>query len=202
MGDVLSFPLMWAGLLLAGAVLLSGCSATRVTLLPDQSGDVGSVHVFNAQGEQRIDRAFESIVVDGASAPSAPRAVERKAFEKQHRALIDAQPTSPRTFLLHFLFDSMELTPESKKLLPAVLEVVRQRRPTEVTVFGYADAAGTPEYNLALSASRAQAVARMLKQIDPDLPIEVRYFGDMVLLVPTPPGVAEPRNRRAEIVVL
>lgn len=188
--------------MLAGALLLCGCSATRVTLLPDQSGHVGSVQVFNAKGEQSIDRAFESIVVDGTSAPSAPRAVEQEAFEKEYRALIDAQPTPPRTFVLHFVFDSMELTPESKKLLPEVLEVVRQRRPTEIAVFGYADAAGTHEYNLALSANRAQAVARMLKQIDPDLPIDVRYFGDRVPLVRTPPGVAEPRNRRAEIVVL
>ena len=190
--------------LLAAAGVLSGCasSATKVTLLPDQSGHVGAVTVSDAQGQQRIDQAFNTVVVEQSSAPGAPRANDRQAFEKNHRALLDAQPTPPRSFTLNFLFDSMVLTPESKQMLPEVLQSVRDRSPTEVTVFGYADSSGTEAYNMALSAQRAQAVARLLKQIDPKLPIDVRYFGDKAPLVPTPPGVREPRNRRAEIVVL
>ena len=190
--------------LLAAAGVLSGCasSATKVTLLPDQSGHVGAVTVSDAQGQQRIDRAFNTVAVEQSSAPGAPRANDRQAFEKNHRALLDAQPTPPRSFTLNFLFDSMVLTPESKQMLPEVLQSVRDRSPTEVTVFGYADSSGTEAYNMALSAQRAQAVARLLKQIDPKLPIDVRYFGDKAPLVPTPPGVREPRNRRAEIVVL
>jgi len=190
--------------LLAAAGVLSGCasSATKVTLLPDQSGHVGAVTVSDAQGQQRIDRAFNTVAVEQSSAPGAPRANDRQVFEKNHRALLDAQPTPPRSFTLNFLFDSMVLTPESKQMLPEVLQSVRDRSPTEVTVFGYADSSGTEAYNMALSAQRAQAVARLLKQIDPKLPMDVRYFGDKAPLVPTPPGVREPRNRRAEIVVL
>ncbi|MEO8810725.1 MAG: OmpA family protein, partial [Rhodanobacter sp.] len=97
---------------------------------------------------------------------------------------------------------SMELTAESRKMLPQVKQVVRDRSPTEITVFGYADSSGTPAYNLELSAERARAVARVLRQIDPNMPIEVQYFGDKVPLVPSPRGVPEPRNRRAEIVIL
>ena len=188
--------------LLTVAGVLSGCATTRVTLLPDQSGHVGAVTVSDAQGRQRIDQAFSTVAVGRSSAPGTPRAVDRQAFEKDHRALLDAQPTPPRSFMLNFLFDSMELTPASRKMLPDVLQVVRDRIPTEITVFGYADSSGTAAYNLALSAERARAVARLLKQIDPKLPIDVRYFGDKVPLVPSPPGVPEPRNRRAEIVVL
>ena len=190
--------------LLAAAGVLSGCasSATKVTLLPDQSGHVGAVTVSDAQGQQRIDQAFNTVAVEQSSAPGAPRANDRQAFEKNHRALLDAQPTPPRSFTLNFLFDSMVLTPESKQMLPEVLQSVRDRSPTEVTVYGYADASGTVAHNMALSAQRAQAVARLLKQIDPKLPMDVRYFGDKAPLVPTPPGVREPRNRRAEIVVL
>ncbi|MEP6898746.1 MAG: OmpA family protein [Rhodanobacter sp.] len=189
--------------LLAIAGLLSGCVAgTRVTLLPDQSGHVGAVTVSDAQGQQRIDQAYNTVVVDPSSAPGKPRMNDRLAFEKEHRALLDAQPTPPRSFVLNFLFDSMQLTQESRKTLPEVLQAVRQRSPTEVTVFGYADSSGTAAYNMALSAQRARAVARLLKQIDPSLPMEVKYFGDKAPLVPTPPGVREPRNRRAEVFVL
>jgi outer membrane protein OmpA-like peptidoglycan-associated protein len=188
--------------LLAVGGVLSGCAATRVTLLPDQSGHIGAVTVSDAQGQQRIDHAYNTVAVEQSSAPGKPHANDRQAFEKDHRALLDAQPTPPRSFTLNFLFDSMVLTPESKKMLPEVLQVVRERSPTEVTVFGYADSSGTAAYNMALSAQRAQAVARLLRQIDPKLPMDVQYFGDKAPLVLTSPGVREPRNRRAEIVVL
>jgi len=191
--------------LLVAAALAGGCatSQTRVTLLPDHDGHVGAVTVSNAKGQQRIGQAFSSVTVDKPSAgPTTPRALDRATFEQDHRALLDAQPTPPRSFVLNFLFDSMELTRESRKMLPEVLQAVRERIPTEITVFGYADASGTAEYNLALSAERARAVARMLQKIDPELKIDVQYFGDKVPLVPSPPGVPEPRNRRAEIVIL
>lgn len=188
-------------LLVAGAAL-SGCATTKVTLLPDHSGHVGAVTVSNAKGERRIDQAFDTVAVGRSSAPAAPRAVDRQSFDKAHQALLDAQPSPPRTFMLNFLFDSMELTPQSRKMLPEVLQVVRERLPTEITVFGYTDSVGTDAYNLGLSAQRARAVARLLKKIDPDMPIDVQYFGDKAPLVPTPRGVPEPRNRRAEIVIL
>lgn len=182
--------------------VLSGCAATRVTLLPDHGGHVGAVTVSNAQGTRRIDQAFSTVSVEQSAAPGAPRAENRQAFEKAHRALLDAQPTPPRVFMLNFLFDSMELTAASKKMLPQVMQVVRERSPTEITVFGYADSSGTAAYNLELSAQRAWSVARLLKRINPQLPIDVRYFGDKDPLVRSPPGVPEPRNRRAEIVIL
>jgi len=189
---------------LSFAVLLSACSAapTRVTLMPDQSGKVGAVVVGNAQAQERVDEAWGSVEVDARGLPKklAPR--EREAFEKKHRVLLDAQPSAPLSFVLNFKFDSMELTPESRRLLPQVLEAVRNRLPTEVTVFGYTDSVGTPQYNLQLSAERARAVAAILKKIDPELPVQIDYFGDKAPLVPTRPGVPEPRNRRAEIFVL
>ncbi|MDQ6647201.1 MAG: OmpA family protein [Pseudomonadota bacterium] len=193
-----------AVVLLAAGGVLSGCAApqTRVTLLPDQSGHVGAVTVSDAHGQQLIDRAFSTVAVGTSTAPGMPRAVDRQGFEKDHRALLDAQPTPPRSFVLNFLFDSMQLTPASQKMLPEVLRVVRDRTPTEVTVFGYADSSGSAAYNMALSAQRAWAVARVLKKMEPKLPMDVRYFGDKAPAVATPPGVPEPRNRRAEIVIL
>ena len=192
-------------LLLALMGLLSGCatSGTRVTLLPDQGGHVGAVTVSNAHGRQLINQAFHTVTVEqSTSTPGAPRADDRQAFEKAHRAVIDAEPTPPRSFVLNFLFDSMKLTVESSRMLPEVLRVVRDRSPTEVTVFGYTDSVGASAYNLNLSAQRARAVAALLKKIDPKLPVEVKYFGDKFPLVPSPRGVPEPRNRRAEIVIL
>ena len=186
------------------AVILSACSSapTRVTLLPDQAGGVGTVVVGNAHGQQSINQAYASAEAGSAGAPRLLAPGQREAFERTHRALIEAQPAAPRSFVLYFRFDSMELTPESRQLLPEVFEAVRERLPTEVTVFGYTDSVGAPDYNLALSAQRARAVAAMLRKIDPDLPVEVEYFGDKAPLVPARRGQPEPRNRRAEVFIL
>ncbi len=188
----------------AFSVLLSACAAapTRVTLLPDQAGRVGAVVLGNAEGRQSIDQAYASATAGTKGAPKRRAPAQREAFENKHRALIEAQPTAPLSFVLYFLFDSMELTPESRRRLPEVFAAVRARMPTEVTVYGYADAVGTAEYNLALSAQRARAVAVLLRNLQPGLPMEVEYFGDKAPLVPARKGQPEPRNRRAEVVIL
>lgn len=193
-----------AAALLCAAALLSACSAspTRVTLLPDRSGAVGAVMVGNTHGQVGLDEAYGRVEADVASAPKRVQTGSREAFETRHRGLLDAQPEPPVSFVLNFLFDSMQLTPESLQMLLTVLDAVRRRLPTEVTVFGYADSAGAADYNLRLSAERARAVAALLRRIDPELPVQLDWFGDRSPLVPTAPGVPEPRNRRAEILIL
>lgn len=192
--------------LLASLVLLGGCASppqTRVVLLPDEDGHVGAVSVASSAGRQAIDQGFAEVTVaQPGQAPTPAQPVDQPAFAEQHRQVLAAQPSPPRTFILNFLSDSMELTPQSKALLPQVLETARQRMPTEISVFGHADASGTPSYNLDLSAQRARKVAGLLQRLDPKLVINVEFFGDTVPLLPSRPGKSEPRNRRAEILIL
>lgn len=193
-----------AVVLLGLLMLLGGCaSGSRITLLPDQDGHVGAVTVTSAKGQQRIDEAYGTVFVDGAgAAPKPSPGMDPQAFAQAHRALLDAQPPRSCSFMLNFEFDSVELTPKSRKMLPEILRIVQSHMPTEVTVSGYADEAGTPEHNLVLSAQRARVVAALLKKSVLDLPVEVQYFGDKHPLVPSRHGAREPRNRRAEIFVL
>lgn len=192
--------------ILLAALLVVGCAGqpqTRVVLLPDEDGHVGAVSVLNASGRQALDQGFAEVTVARpGEAPTPGRAVERTSFEQQHRAILAAQPSPPKAFVLNFLSDSMELTAQSKALLPEVLETARLRVPTEISVFGHADASGTAAYNLDLSAQRARKVAGLLQRLDPKLAINVEFFGDKSPLVPARPGKSEPRNRRVEILIL
>lgn len=193
---------------LLSTLLLAGCASppppqTRVILMPDADGHVGAVSVTSPAGRQAIDQGFAEVTVAGpGQAPTAAQAVAQPLFEQQHRQVLAAQPSPPKTFILNFLSDSMELTPQSKALLPEVLETARQRIPTEISVFGHADGSGAPSYNLDLSGQRARKVAGLLQRLDPKLRINVEFFGDTVPLVPTRPGKSEPRNRRVEILIL
>jgi outer membrane protein OmpA-like peptidoglycan-associated protein len=117
--------------------------------------------------------------------------------------LLQAQPPKPKSFILNFVLDKTVLTDESTAMLPAVLEAVRQRKPTEITIFGHADASGPEKHNLKLSADRANVIADLLRKTDPSLDkIDVQYFGDKAPLYPSETGNPDPRNRRAEIMIL
>lgn len=111
-------------------------------------------------------------------------------------------PLAPQSSVLHFRFESDQLTPESAALLPSVVASVVSRPAPEVLIVGHTDTAGEPRTNLELGLNRANAVLGMLVAagLDPSL-AEVASYGESVLLVPTPDGTAELRNRRVEITV-
>ncbi len=193
---------------------LSGCASapappvdtasTTVVLLPDEDGNVGAILITNASGSQRVDQAFVQSRVDATSrAPSAGTFVGQDPFAAQYAQILKAQPPKPASFILYFDLGSTALTAESKAMLPAVLRAAAARKPTEISVFGFADALGTEKRNDKLSQERAEAIAQALRKADPDIGfIEVEYFGSRQPLVPTPPKAAEARNRRAEVMIL
>ena len=189
------------------ALLLGGCASlgagrTSVILMPDEDGHVGAVSVTSAGGTRPLASAFSEVIVAGAAVAPAPlAALGRAAVEKTYVDLLRAQPSRPRSFTLNFVLDSTTLTDESKAMLPEVLRTARERAPTEIAVFGHADASGTERHNTRLSADRARMVAGLLRKADPGMgDIDVQWFGDRQPLVQS--ESREPRNRRVEIQIL
>ena len=183
---------------------LAGCASPRTTvvLLPDEDGHVGSVSVSGAGSLQQLDRAL-SYATFGGRAPAATATMQPDALRASYQQLLMAQPSRPKVFVLHFLLGKAELTPESKAQIPAVLTMARIRKPTEISVFGHADAIGSDQRNIRLSAERAGAVARLLRESDPAIgDIEVRWFGSKTPLVQPDSNGAQPKNRRAEVTIL
>jgi outer membrane protein OmpA-like peptidoglycan-associated protein len=194
-----------AALCLLAAV--AGCASfrpgqTRVILLPDEDGHVGAVSVASSAGSRMLSSAFSEVtVVTAVSGPEPVRALGREPVEKDYAGLLHAQPLRPRSFTLNFLLDSTALTEESRALLAEVIRAARERSPTEITVFGHADASGSEQHNTRLSAERARQVAALLRKADPALQdIDVQWFGDRMPLVRS--ESREPRNRRVEIQIL
>ncbi|MDP3254168.1 MAG: OmpA family protein [Hydrogenophaga sp.] len=199
-----------APLIVAAAACLGGCATglpqitrTSVVLLPDEDSKVGAVSMSTPSGTQLLDQAFSHTAVHGnRAAPSQARLVSRGLVDTVYGDLIKNQPSPPRTFVLQFMLDKTVLTEESRSLLPAVFAAARERKPTRVTVFGHADASGSQEWNLKLSAERAEAVATLLRNNDPTLKdIEIQYFGDTRPLN-AETRASDPRNRRVEVLIL
>lgn len=197
----------WTVLLAIGGLALGGCASaprTTVVLLPDEDGHVGAVVVSDRAGSQWLDQAFHAVTIARADAPpSGGGARGEPEVSLAYRDLLKAQPAKPVAFTLHFILDTATLTEESKAAIPEMIQAARSRKPTEITVYGHADASGTERRNLELSAQRAQVVADLLRHSDPAFDrIEVQYFGSRAPVVPNEGNKPEPRNRRAEVVIL
>lgn len=68
-------------------------------------------------------------------------------------------------------------------------------------IAGHTDTVSDAAYNRALSNDRARAIGRWFAKHGVTIPIRYAGFGEDALLVDTPDGTDEPRNRRAEYIV-
>jgi outer membrane protein OmpA-like peptidoglycan-associated protein len=195
------------------AVLFAACSAAgkpparqpardTVVLLPDQKGKTGAIAVSGAGGERVLSRPRQAVTVETGVPPGETYTLS----EDQVRALVgpalSALPVPPAQFILYFRHDSTELTDPSRKQVPEILRVIRERYPVDVSVVGHTDTMGNKRYNNQLALQRAHAVARILSDagVDPSV-LEIVSHGKENPLVPTGDQVSEPRNRRVEVTV-
>ncbi len=106
----------------------------------------------------------------------------------------------PQAFVVFFDFDSAALSPDAAAVIEEALAVSGAGGFSEFSVTGHADRAGSEDYNLELSLSRANAVRDALagRGADPD-GLFVAGRGEAEPAVPTADGVREQANRRVEI---
>ncbi len=183
------------------AVSLAACvsPASYVVLLPNPDGTVGSVIVKSQRGEQIVSKADQGVLLDGSKAAFE---VPKAQIARDFGAAVAAQPLLPEHYMLFFELDTSVLTAASKKELPRILDRVRARKTADVSVIGHTDTLETASYNYQLGLRRARAIAEQLRHLGlENIEISVESQGLRNLLVPTPMGVAEPRNRRVEITI-
>ena len=107
---------------------------------------------------------------------------------------------TPGPFLVFFDWDRSVITPEAAAILDRAADQYAATGQTSVTLAGHADKSGKPDYNVALSQRRADAVKDYMtrKGVAPGV-IATEAFGESRPLVDTADGVREPQNRRVEI---
>ena len=187
--------------LLALLAWLAGCaSQERIILLPEANGGPTSLVVRQGTREVLLERPYaaaELTIADPWRYDATPNEV-RSTF----REALAAQPARAARFTLYFNEASDDLTEASRETLEQMFADLAQRPVRDVVIVGHTDAVGSDQYNDALAKRRADAVKGMLVARGlADVDIVAVGRGKRELLVPTPDGVAEPRNRRVEIVV-
>lgn len=171
-----------------------------VVLLPEKDGRPSAVVVKRDDRQIVLDQPYAAAKV-GTQALDAFQSSQQDV-EKEFGPALAAQPVGAQSFVLYFVEGRDDFTDESKRLVEQMLAEVARRPVPDVLVVGHTDAVGTDQVNDALGQRRAETVrsaliARGIAAGD----IRAISRGKRALAVPTPDGVAEPRNRRVEIIV-
>lgn len=114
-------------------------------------------------------------------------------------AVAAADPTVPaRTYDFTFAFDSAEVSSQGLATLREAAAEIGRGGYREVIVTGFTDTMGSTQYNDALAARRAAAVADVLRgQVGQQVPVYSRASRD--LEVPTSTQTREARNRIVQV---
>ena len=116
------------------------------------------------------------------------------------RWFLTPPPPPAKTYIVFFDFDKSNLTAEAQSTVTEAVSAAKTLGSVRIMVTGHTDTVGSDRYNQALSIRRATSVKEeMVRQgLGADsIAIEGKSFHDP--LVPTGPGVREPKNRRAVI---
>ncbi len=180
--------------------LLDGCSSATVVLLPEKDGTPAALSVKQGEREVILDQPYAA----ASATPLGPRAFRSSPEEVEAKfgSALAAQPSRASSFTLYFVEGRDEFTDESKPEVDRILSEIARRPVPDVLVIGHTDAVGSDAFNDALGLQRAETVRASLIRLGvPASDVRAISRGKRELAVPTPDGVAEPRNRRVEIVV-
>jgi len=184
-------------------ISVSGCAPSTRVILLDSGETKNAVVVKTAAGEQVLDQQNTYTVISSATQkPTQTKVIQPQDLERQYGAFIRSAPKPPRKFILYFEPGSTTVTNVSKKQFPEIEKAIQERIPCDVNIIGHADRTGSKEYNIKLSLQRARKVHSWLQQLKVDLNnVIVESYGEEDPLFPTADGVAEPRNRRVEMLI-
>jgi outer membrane protein OmpA-like peptidoglycan-associated protein len=190
---------------LAAAALpawIGGCAYNTgmVVLLPDKDGRDTAVVVKQGSETHVLNKPYAATRQWPLGAQSYTS--DQKEVDARFGAALAAQPIRAKSFTLYFLEGQDEFTVESKEIFETVFTEIAKYPVPDLVVVGHTDKVGSDVFNDALALRRAEAVrtALVARGVAPANIVAVGR-GKREPLVPTADGVAEPRNRRVEIVV-
>ena len=170
-------------------------------LLPGPGNQPGLLVVTRPGEEQTLATPYAAVRIGRAGTLEKDVITESQLRETFGDAMA-ALPPRPASFILYFMVNRDEFTPESRAVVEKIFAEIAARPAPEITVIGHTDTVGAADYNDRLSLQRAEKVRGDLVMLGLRADtIEVSGRGKRELLIPTGDQVAEPRNRRVEIVV-
>jgi outer membrane protein OmpA-like peptidoglycan-associated protein len=131
-------------------------------------------------------------------------AVEERRMELAGRAADPGAEDALGRLVTEVIFPPGDVTIEAgaRQRLAGVAEAMRRLGASRVRIVGYSDRTGPADINTELARNRAEVVGELFVEAGfPNARVEIISALDsgLPLPIPTPDGVAEPRNRAARI---
>ena len=135
-------------------------------------------------------------------APPVPPAAVAPPTAAPVEAITPPPAPPPGPLIVFFDFNKSTVTTEAKHILSQAAMNYRNSGQAALEIDGYADRAGTDDYNQKLSQRRAESVRQELIELGvPKTALSINAFGETRPKVETADGVREPQNRRVEILI-
>ncbi|MFC3025457.1 peptidoglycan-associated lipoprotein Pal [Vibrio zhugei] len=175
------------GLLIALPVMaMSACSSSDDAT--DASGSQTNQQQTTGQSSQSTDTD------DTMATPMESSESQMSEEEAKNQALREKQT-------VYFAFDNSTISSDYEDMLEAHASYLSEHPNMKVTVEGYTDERGTPEYNIALGERRAKAVEKYLEALGVQASqISIVSYGEEKPLVLGQSQAAYAKNRRAVLV--
>jgi outer membrane protein OmpA-like peptidoglycan-associated protein len=196
-------------LLLLGALAVTGCARTSVSVLDGEASAAGGLNPTGAVAFLDPATGGDIAVLDQANSRSAggkrkvsTRAMTAAQMQQRYGALLGALPEPPRLFILYFKQGSTELVDESGALIPDLFAEVKRRPGVDVQIVGHTDTTGGEALNDSLSVKRAEEVRSLLATMGLDATIaRATGRGERELREATADEMPSELNRRVEVYV-
>lgn len=189
------------------ALTLSACSGPReyFALSPEAGANTGSMQIKARENNKsatplRLDAKTPVAMRDGNAV--RPAQIDAAELRNMFKDALGAQPLPPARFTLYFIEGGDILTAESQTAVTAILDEIKRRPAPDLAVIGHTDRVGSIKDNDRLATKRAESIRQYLvsRGIESEN-IQSSGRGEREPLVMTSDEVAEPRNRRVEILV-
>jgi outer membrane protein OmpA-like peptidoglycan-associated protein len=103
-------------------------------------------------------------------------------------------------YIVFFDWNKSDVSPEAANILDSAIQAYGNCASVPITLAGYTDSSGTPQYNLGLAGRRDDSVQAYLTSHGVAASaISSHAYGEANQRVPTADGVRELQNRRVEI---
>jgi outer membrane protein OmpA-like peptidoglycan-associated protein len=193
--------LIWTAIILS-LPFITSAPKTTVILLDNESSH-NAVSVSTDVGNVIVDQPyFYTVLTASDKKPSSLIKGDPDAIRKKYTEQLNSLPTKPVSLLFYFESGTSELTESSKNQIQKLINLIASREPAAVDIIGHSDRAGDADQNYQLALERAKTVEKYLQEHNVTLTrSSVTSYGEEDPIVPTQDGVAEPQNRRVEVIV-
>ncbi len=146
---------------------------------------------------------LEDIYIVPLSLILTPEVLAMRTMEMPPGQRVHTEISPGHMETIYFKFDKHELRSSEKEKLEKVIEFHKSHPHVRLSLAGHACSVGDLDYNLVLSAKRAEAVRGHLVEngVDPDR-LYMYFYGETEPAEPNDPQTGNPLNRRVEISIM